>query len=147
MFSFLKTKSHVLVIAGLLSLASCATIANFDQYSYTQATSLKIDALNTMTSATDSFYRHQTDVQQLRTQLSKAYEYEKNKPKNEITTKMWITLIDSNGTSLGGFLTHWQKETKLDTAFINQSKMLVGQSFDQISELESGKIKASAIVN
>lgn len=131
----------------IILVTSCATIAKFDQYSYTQATSLKVDALNTMTNASDSFHLHQTDVEQLRTQLSKAYEYEKNKPKNEITSKMWIILIDSNGTSLGGFLTRWQKNVKLDTAFVNQSKILVGQSFDQISELESGKIKASAIIN
>ncbi|HEX5153417.1 MAG TPA: hypothetical protein VFW07_18335 [Parafilimonas sp.] len=147
MFTYLKRKSSFIIISTLSLLASCATISNFDQYSYTQATSLKVDALNTMTNATDSFSLHQADVAQLRLQLSKAYEYEKNKPKNEVTSKMWIILIDSNGTSLGGFLTRWQKDSKLDTAFINQSKILVSQSFDGISGLESGKIKATAIVN
>lgn len=148
MHNYQSKRDVVLALFGAIVLVtSCATISKFDQYSYTQATSLKVDALNTMTNASDSFYLYAPEVTQLRTEFSKIYEYEKNKPKNEVTTKMWIVLIDSTGSSLGGFLTRWQKETRLDTAFINQSKILVGQSFDQISELESGKTKATAIVN
>ena len=142
MISYLR-KKHAIVVVALMALASCATISKFDQYSYTQATSIKVDALNIMNGASDSFALHQPAVAQLRTELSKIYEYEKNKPKNEATAKMWLVLIDSSGASLGGFLTRWQKETKLDTAFINQSKILIGQSFDQISGLESGKIKTA----
>lgn len=147
MLNYLKTKKSLVVIAVLSLLASCASIAKFDQYSYTQSTSLKVDALNVMSNATDSFHLHQTDVAQVRTELNKIYEYEKNKPKNTITTKMWSVLIDSTGSSFGGFLTRWQKGIKLDTAFINESKILIGESFDQISGLESGKIKAAAIAN
>lgn len=135
------------VFSMMILVTSCATIAKFDQYSYTQATSLKVDALNVMSDASDSFHLHQPEVSQLSTELSKMYEYEKNKPKNTVTTKMWAVLIDSGGNSFGGFLTRWQKDTMLDTAFINESKILVGQSFDQISELESGKVKANTIVN
>ncbi len=148
MLSYQSKRDVILALFSVMVLiTSCATISEFDQYSYTQATSLKVDALNVMSNATDNFYLHQADVAQIRTELSKIYEYEKNKPKNEVTTKMWNILIDSTGSSFGGFLTRWQKETKLDTAFINESKILVGASFDQVSELESGKIKASSIVN
>lgn len=138
-----KRAMAFIAIGTLLLASSCATISKFDQYSYTQATSLKVDAMNVMSMATDSFKMHNADVAQLRTDLSKIYEYEKNKPKNVITTKMWSVLIDSTGASLGGFLTRWQKKNTLDTAFINQSKILIGESFDQISGLESGKIKAA----
>lgn len=142
-----KRNVALAAFSAMLLATSCAAIATFDQYSYTQATSLKVDALNVMSNASDSFYQYQANVAQVRTGLSKIYEYEKNKPRNEATAKMWSVLIDSTGGSLGGFLTRWQKETRLDTAFINQSKILVGESFDQISGLESGKIKANAIVN
>ena len=132
------------VIFGTMLLAvSCATISKFDQYSYTQATSIKVDALNVMSNASDSFQLHQAEVTQVRTELSKIFEYEKNKPDNITTTKMWSVMLDSTGGSFGGFLTRWRKETKLDTTFINESKILVGESFDQISGLESGKIKAT----
>ena len=140
---YLKKTPAFLFACLLLMAASCSTIAKFDQYSYAQATSLKVDAMNVMSSATDSFKLHTTEVTQLRTNLSKIYEYEKNKPKNIVTTKMWSVLIDSTGGSLGGFLTRWQKKNILDTAFINQSKILIGESFDQISALESGKIKGA----
>ncbi len=136
-----KTKGTFFLWSAMIFMSSCATISKYDQYSYTQATSTKIDALNVMSDAADSFPLHTADVKGLRTQLSKIYEYEKNKPKNIVTTKMWSVLIDSTGSSLGGFLSRWQKEKKLDAAFINDSKQLIGESFDQISGLESGKIK------
>ncbi|MXV50314.1 hypothetical protein GS399_04965 [Pedobacter sp. HMF7647] len=124
-------------------LTSCASIAGYDQYSYAQTTSLKVDALNLMTKATDSARLHQADIQQVKTELSKIYEYEKNKPKNTVTTEMWNVLADSAGNSFGGFVSRWQKEQVLDTAFVTESKLLIGRSFDQISALESGKIKSA----
>ena len=139
----IKKCLSVIAFAVILLAESCATISKFDQYSYTQATSLKVDALNVMNSAADSFCIHQSEVAQLRTMLSKIYEYEKSKPKNTVTTRMWGVLIDSTGSSLGGFLTRWRKETRLDTAFISGSRQLIGGSFDQISGLESGKLKAN----
>jgi hypothetical protein len=147
MYNLLKTKKLLIAFAALTLLLSCATISKFDQYSYTQATSLKVDALNVMGNATDSFKLHQAQVATVQTELNKIYEYEKNKPKNTVTTKMWVVMVDSTGNLFGGFITRWQKEGKLDTAFIKESQIIIGQSFDQISELESGKIKATAIVN
>ena len=143
MFKHQTKRAQVLPFVAIMLAASCATISKFDQYSYAQATSLKVDALNVMSTASDSFSVHQPEVTQLRTTLSKIYEYEKSKPKNVVTTKMWSVLIDSTGNSLGGFLARWQREAKLDTAFISESKQLIGDSFDQISGLESGKLKAN----
>jgi hypothetical protein len=142
MFKFHSKKIIVCALVGVVGLTtSCAGISKFDQYSYTQATSLKVDALNIMANASDNFNLHQTQIVAVKTNLTKAYEYESNKPKNTISTKMWAMLIDSTGNSFGGFISRWQKENRLDTAFIRQSQMLIGQSFDQISGLESGKIK------
>jgi hypothetical protein len=138
-----STPKKVLLAVSLVGLfASCATISRFDQYSYTQSTSIKVDALNVMGLASDSFRLHQPEVAQITTSLQKMYEYEKSKPKNTVTTELWNVLIDSTGNSFGGFLTRWQKEGKMDTTFIRESQLVIGQSFDQISGLESGKIKA-----
>jgi len=82
---------------------------------------------------------------EFQTKLRKVYEYEKNRPKNEISVKLWDILIDTNGYLLGGFLSRWKKENKLNVAFITNEKDLVGKAFDQISGLESKKIKASEI--
>jgi hypothetical protein len=138
------SKQTLATLFGLgLLLTACSTISKFDQYAYTQTTSLKVDAISVMGQAHDSFPLHQQEVQQVQTALSKMYEYEKNRPKNAITQKMWTVLTDSTGNLYGGFIKRWQKEGTLDTAFIRISQDLVSQSFDQISQLESGKIKPS----
>jgi hypothetical protein len=132
-------------IIVLLGYSGCVTISPFDQYAYAQTTSIKVDALNLMDLANDDFSKHQSGVMEFETKLRKVYEYEKNRPKNEISVKLWDILIDTSGYLLGGFLSRWEKENKLNVAFINNEKDLVGKAFDQISGLESKKIKASEI--
>ncbi len=142
----ISTKSLVAAfIIVLLGYSGCVTISPFDQYAYAQTTSIKVDALNLMDLANDDFSKHQSGVMEFETKLRKVYEYEKNRPKNEISVKLWDILIDTNGYLLGGFLSRWKKENKLNVAFINNEKDLVGKAFDQISGLESKKIKASEI--
>lgn len=142
MSRFCRNKKKFVTIAGLsLILTACSTISRFDQYAYTQTTSLKVDALSLMGHATESYSLHKGDVMELQTSIDKMFEYERNRPKNRISEKMWSVLTDSTGNLYGGFIKRWAKEDKLDTAFIRITKDIVGQSFDQISQLESGKIK------
>jgi len=136
---------HLTLLVVVLSFAACATISSFDQYAYAQTTSLKVDALNTMDLATGNYSTNEKTIQELQTKLQKAYEYEKNRPKNEITLKMWTILLDSNGHLLGGFITRWEKEQKLNAVFIQEEKKIVGDAFDQIAGLESQKIKPTDI--
>jgi len=97
--------------------------------------------------AVDDFSTHQTEVRAYQSDLQKIYEYEKNRPKNEITLQLWDKLLDPNGHLLGGFLNRWEKESKLSETFITEEKKLVDKAFDQIAGLESKKIKASDISN
>lgn len=144
MSRFIISKQILVTAIGLcLLLTACSTISKFDQYAYTQSTSLKVDALSIMRHATESYPLHQQEVLKVKTSLDKMFEYEKNRPKNTVTQKMWSVLTDSTGNLYGGFIKRWQKEGTLDTAFIKISGDLVSQSFDQISQLESGKMKAS----
>ena len=132
---------NMTMLVVLLTFAACASISTFDQYAYTQTTSLKVDALNTMDLATTDFASNEKAVQELQTKLQKVYEYEKNRPKNEITLKMWNILLDSNGHLIGGFLKRWENEKKLNAVFVQEEKKIVGEAFDQIAGLESHKIK------
>jgi len=140
-----KRSLSVVAIVFLLSYASCISIASFDQYAYAQTISVKVDGLNIMNLAKDDFSKHQESVREYQTKLQKVYEYEKNRPKNEITIKLWDKLLDPNGHLLGGFLIRWEKEKKLSETFIIEEKKLVDQAFDQIAGLESKKIKSSDI--
>lgn len=138
---------NLTILVFILSFTACATISSFDQYAYTQTTSLKVDAMNTMNLATDDYATHEKTVQDLQTKLQKVYAYEKNRPKNEITLKMWDKLLDGNGHLLGGFIKRWQTEHKLNAVFVREEKKIIDEAFDQIAGLESHKLKSSDIKN
>lgn len=139
--------SKVATLLLLLSLMACSSISSFDHYAYTQTTSLKVDALTTMSLASSEYKQNEKAIQELQIKLQKAYEYERNRPKNEISVQLWDKLLDINGHLLGGFIKRWQDKTVLSETFINEEKKLVGDAFDQISGLESHKIKASDVKN
>ena len=140
-FNSLKLTRQLTLVLVLYSFAACASISSFDQYAYTQTTSLKVDALNAMSLATKEYSASEKTVQELQTNLQKVYEYEKNRPKNEITLQLWDKLLDANGHLLGGFIKRWQNETKLNAGFVEEEKKIVAEAFDQIAGMESHKIK------
>jgi len=129
----------------IISFVSCSSISLFDQQAYTQTTSIKVDALNLMDSAKYEYVTQQKYIKEYETKQQKIYEYEKNRPKNEFTIKLWDKLLDKNGHLLGGFFYRWETEGKLNKIYIVEAKKLIDQAFDQISGLESNKIKPSDI--
>lgn len=137
--------NYLFIICFLLFSAGCSTISGFDQYAYTQATSIKVDALNVMNAATEQYAVHQAEAARVQTAIDKIYEYERSRPKNRISEKMWTILKGSSGHLFGGFIKRWQREGKLEPVFIKEAQTLVGQSFDQIAGLESGKIKPQQV--
>jgi hypothetical protein len=142
----MKHKSiRSILLAFLLStiiVCGCNTIAHFDQTAYNQIVSVEADALTLMDKATDDFSKHEREVDEFSTKMTKAYLYDKNRPKNLISDKMWELMIDPGGHLLGGFLKRWKSEKKLGKAFVEESKKLVQENFDRIAQLESKKIKS-----
>ena len=138
-----KQPYSVLLIS--IVLFSCTPlISPFDQYAYTQTTSIKVDALNLMDLATEDFVSHQAEVKSVQSNLQKIYEYDKNRPKNLIITKMWEKIMDTSGHLFGGFINRWKNEGHLNKTFIQDQKNgNVGPAFDQIAELESKLRKPS----
>lgn len=135
-----KSIHHFLVLVLLLVLGSCAITAPYDQYVYAQTTGLKVDALKLMDKA-DKNYPSQTDAcEKFTDHWDKLYEYELHRKNNGIRIDMWNLLRDSSKNLMGGFLYKWKKENTLNPIFINEAKIQVGKAFDQLSELESGKV-------
>lgn len=143
--STLSTKTIVLFL--LISSLSCVSISRFDQYSYAQTTAIKVDALELMDLAVNDYSLYEKTDREFQTKLKKIYEYEKNKPKNDFSIKLWTKLIDPNGHLLVGFLNKWKTEKKLNEMFVSEEKKLVDKAFDQIIGLEIKKTKPSAIPN
>lgn len=133
----------LLLLSFFLAFWACASISKFDQFAYVQTTSLKVDALELMDFAVDSFDKHADEVKKLNADLQKIYEYEKNRPKNDITIKMWEKLLDEDGHLLGSFLAKWKTEGPQGKVMITEAKKIIGPAFDQIAQLESKKIKAA----
>jgi hypothetical protein len=137
-----KTVLLVLITACGACKLFTPTMSTYDQNAYSQTTSLKVDALNIMDSAVESYDVHKKSVAAVNTSIQKLYSYEKNLPKNEITAAQWKIITDTTGNLWGGFLVRWRKEKTLHKAFIDDEKTLIGDAFDQVAELESRKIKA-----
>ncbi len=142
---FNKRDNALLVLMFVSILSGCAAISKFDQYAYAQATSLKVDALHLMNAATEPYDVHKAEIGNVQTALDKIYEYERSRPKNVVSEKMWTVLKDSSGHLFGGFIKRWQAEGRLDAVFVKEAQSLVGEAFDQIAQLESGKIKPEQV--
>jgi hypothetical protein len=94
-----------------------------------------------MDSAGDAYSNHKPEVQDVKVRTEKAYEYEKGRPKNQVTTDMWKRMIDPKGGLLGGFLVLWEESGTVSPAFVPEKKKQIASGFDEIISLESEKIK------
>jgi len=140
-----KIHSAILTLTLGIFISSCSSISVFSPEAYKQAVDLKVESLNLMANATMPYKDFVDDVDFLETELSKAYEFSKGRPDNEISTKQWEILTNPEGNLLGGFLKRWEDEETLSEMFVTEMQMLVSDAFDTIIGLESGKIDPSEI--
>jgi len=134
---------YLVAIPTCVLLAACILIARYDQAAYEHATSAKVDTLTLINKATTSYDEHQKEVEALVTQLDKAYEYDRGRQLNRITVSQWDILRDPNRNLVGGFLKMWKTKGTLSAAFVAEKKRQVADAFDQIIQLESGKIRTA----
>jgi hypothetical protein len=143
----IKKKTYPTILALTISLVilSCSSISVYSPEAYKKAVDLKVESLNLMALATMPYTDFEDDIDFLNTELSKAYEFSKGRPENEISTKQWEILINPDGNLLGGFLKRWGEEGTLSQMFVTEMQTLVSDAFDTIIGLESGKIDPSEI--
>jgi len=130
--------------ALMLTLTGCNTIAPYDQAAYEHATSTKAEALLLMDRASTSYSQNADRISTVILDINKAYEYDKGRPKNQVTVEIWAELLSPDGKSFGGFLRYWKSKGQLHPAYIEEKKKDVGDAFDQIIQLEQGKQKIGA---
>ena len=138
----LNFRSSIPALIVLIAVTGCKPLmSTFDQASYSQVISLKVDALALMDKSTDAYTSHTADINALQLELDKAIEYDKHRPNNLITNEQWKVLSDTTGHLLGGFLVKWKKDGKESAVYIADKKTQIGDSFDQIADLEIKKLK------
>jgi hypothetical protein len=130
-----------IAIAACFVLAACSLIAPYDRAAYERATNAKVDTLAVMSKATGSYDGHEKEVEALVRQLDKAYEYDRGRQLNKITIAQWDILRDPNRDLVGGFLKVWKTKGTLSATFVTEKKKQIGDAFDQIIQLESGKLR------
>ncbi len=142
----LRKRISTLVLVSVLALfTSCNAIktAIFDQYSYQQAISLKIESNELLENATQPFANHEEDASELLKEVAKMVEYEKNKENNNITYRMWELMGDEDKNLLAGLINRWETQGQLSEVFVQQATPQVQEAFDLIIKYESKKDKES----
>ncbi|MBR9847217.1 MAG: hypothetical protein GYB35_14460 [Algicola sp.] len=126
-------------------MSSCQSLktAIFDQYSYQQAISVKVESLNLMDDASQPFSTFEVEVGDLMLELQKMVEYEKNKPDNEVSYAMWKVLADKDKNLLAGFFKRWKEDDQLSEAFTSEAKLQVAEALDLIIKYEAQKNKTN----
>ncbi len=136
----LKLFFYICFLSIIVSCNSLKT-AVYDQYSYQQTISVKVESEALIDKATDSFSSHKAEVNDLILDLKKLVEYEKNKPNNEITYAMLKLMADQDKSLLAGFLKRWEDEQQLSQVFTNEAKAQIMEAFDLIIKYEANKNK------
>lgn len=146
----------ILSASLIFILTGCpSTIAPYSQKSYENATAIKAEALALLSKAADEdFDANKAQVESLKLDVEKAYEYANGIPKNEHISQIWALLKnDGRKGSLFEVLNLWRAKHKLGSAFLNGVpdkdgiadknipgiKEKIAKEFDQIIGLESEK--------
>jgi len=136
-----KTLLFFLMLVLMVPIGCAPTLSLYDQYAYTQTTSIKVDVLNLMDLATEDYQSHVKDITSVNTEIQKMYEYDKGRTKDSLTIKQWNILVDPKNL-YGRFLNDWKTSGHLSATFIGDKKTNVTAAFDEIVKLENGKNRA-----
>ncbi|MFD0861938.1 hypothetical protein ACFQ1M_06945 [Sungkyunkwania multivorans] len=147
----LRTRISLTLLTLSFVLSSCGAFktAVFDQYSYQQAISLKIESKALLNKAVEPYTDHEQEVEDLKKEVEKMIEYEKNKENNNFTYKMWEVLADEDKNLLAGLLKRWKDQGQLSQVFVDQASPQVMEAFDLLIKYEGQKDKEgeSGILN
>ena len=133
----------LMLITAFLSSCSILKTAPYDQYSFQKTIEIKIDANQLIEKAENSYQDNIKEIEELQNEITKIVEYEKYKPNNEITYKMWLLLSDKNKNLLAGFLKRWKEKDKLSPFFITEAKGQITEALNLLLEYESKKEPAT----
>src|SRR5436305_11707734 len=103
-------------------LISCKPLISlYDQYAYTQATSLKVDMQNlALESDSVSYDSAKLDIDRVNVELQKAYEYNKGRDLNSLSTKQYEILV-SDKDFYNQCLSNWKSSGKENKAFVQDA--------------------------
>ena len=139
MKSKMVKKSVLIILLVVLSSCSSLKTALFDQYSYQQSISLKVEATTLISKATTPYALYKDEILFYLKEYEKLTEYEKNKSNNQLSYKMMQLIGNPNKNLLGGFFKYWKEKNTLSPFFITEAKGQITEAFDILIRYESRK--------
>jgi hypothetical protein len=124
-------------------LFGCAPVSEFNQLALDQSVSIKTNALNLISKASDDYAMHQSEIDSLKLSVENAYTYSKTIPNNSETIAQWEIIRDPNSSSLFGLLERWKSKSRLSDTFITEVKLLIASDLNTIIDFENNKRKPS----
>ncbi len=133
---------RIIILFLSLLVAGCTlqVRSNFNEFAFQQTTALKVDTIFLLDKANEPYQNHVEEINELKRNLLKAYEYAKGREDNDIIVKMWQIFIDPKRHLVGRFLKRWEEKKTLSDLFIEESKKSIIEAFDLIIGIEGGKI-------
>ncbi|PHS08814.1 MAG: hypothetical protein COA88_06190 [Kordia sp.] len=137
-----KQFMYVLLFCSIL-ITSCGSIkiAIYDQYSYQQEVSLKIETKALLEHATEEYAIYKDQITHVLLEMEKMEEYEKNKPDNAISYQMWHLMTDADRNSVAGLFKRWKEKGQLPVVFTQEASVQVMGAFDALIKYEVSKDK------
>jgi hypothetical protein len=137
-------KSTLVLIVFGVSLSACSSIAAYNEKAYENATSAKAEALNIIGKSTEDYNAHKAEIENVKLDVIKAYEFAKGIPKNDAVVKSYEIIINKDGNSPGslfGVISFWKTKGKFSSYYVSEISTKLGKQFDQIISLEQHKNK------
>jgi len=122
---------------------ACNTIKTtiYDQYSYQQSISLKVETEALLLNGTYNYESYRDSAKQLLLEMEKMEEYEKNKPNNETSYKMWHFITNPDKNSVAGLFKLWKEKGQLSQSFLKEAVPQIKAGFDALIGYEIAKDK------
>lgn len=130
-----------LLLVLILSFNSCAPALYFDQTSISNIEAVRQDAFKLLDRGTDDFSNYATEVNALKEKIDQIIKYESSKGKaNAPVVNMWKSVKNSTGNLVNVFEL-WEKQGKLSSAFISESRPRIANLLNSILIVEEHKSK------
>ena len=78
--------------------------------------------------------------------MEKMEEYEKNKPNNILSYKMWQLMTDVDKNSVAGLFKLWKEKGQLSVVFLDEASEQVMEASDALIKYEASKNKENESV-
>lgn len=135
----------IALVSTSISFQSCNPAKGMvaqDMETLTGLETLKLDAVSIMKKGAKSFSSMAPQINEFKAKMTDQIDYEKAKgDKNLKTVQMLEILNNPEGNLLGGFLSRWENEGKLQAPFIKEIAGVVTKNFDKVINLEKKKKK------